>query len=119
MSTSSGRTILLEAAGAAVLAAGGIALASPHDVWLAHVGFHPAWIAVLLLAAHYGSMGLFLALGLCVAALSAASLALGNSLDGLAARASNASDLFALAAAILIAWLGFRVRGRGAATATA
>jgi hypothetical protein len=60
---------------------------------------------VLVLAARYGTLGLFLGLGLGVAALSGASLALGGSLDGLEARTSSLSDLFALSAAILISWM--------------
>ena len=104
MSTSN-RTVVLEAGGAAVIVAGALALYSPQDLWLSNLGFHPGWIAVLVLAAHYGCLGLFVALGLNVTILSLTSLWLGNSVDGLIARAANPSDLFALGASILVAWL--------------
>jgi hypothetical protein len=104
MSTSN-RTVFFEAAGAAALAAAAVALWSPNDVWLTHLGFHPMWIAVLVLAAHYGSLGLFLSLGLGVGALAVASELLGGSLEGLSLRATNTSDVFALAASLAVAWL--------------
>ncbi len=104
MSTSS-RNVFFEAVTAAVLTAVAVALWSPEDVWLSRLGFHPAWIAVLVLAAHYGSLGLFLALGLTLASLTGASYILGGSIDGLQARTGNTSDMFALAASLAVAWL--------------
>jgi len=89
-------------------------IASPHDIWLTNIGFHPAWIIVLVLAAHYGSRGMFLALGLSVAALSGAAFLLGNSFAGLQTRTSNPSDLFALAASLLVAWLAMMSERRTA-----
>src|ERR671939_262975 len=68
MSTSN-RSVYVEAAVAAVMAALAVALISPGDVWLTGLGFHPAWIVVLVLAARYGSLGLFVTLGATVAAL--------------------------------------------------
>ena len=104
MSTSS-RNVFFEAAAAAALAATAVALWSPGDVWLTHVGFHPMWIVVLVLAAHYGSLGLFLSLGLSVGALAVAAMATGGNMDGLSLRATNTSDVFALAASLAVAWL--------------
>jgi hypothetical protein len=108
MSTSR-RTITLEAGVGALIVAGGVAMASPADVWLDGLGFHPAWIAVLVLAARYGTMGLFISFGVTVAALTGADLALGqplsHSVAALASRAGHASDLFAVAASLLVAWV--------------
>jgi hypothetical protein len=104
MSTSN-RTVFLEAAGLAILATVVVALWSPHDVWLTQIGFHPMWIAVLVMAAHYGSLGLFLSLGLGVGTLAIASVLLGGDLDGLSLRTTNTSDVFSLAASLAVAWL--------------
>jgi hypothetical protein len=101
----SSRNVFLEAFAGAVVAAVAMALWSPGDVWVTGVGFHPAWIVVLALAAHYGSLGLFLSLGTCVAALTGLSLLLGHNVDGLETRASSPSDMFALAASLIVAWL--------------
>jgi hypothetical protein len=104
MSTSS-RIVVAEAAGAAALVAGLVALGSPDDVWLSGVGLHPAWLAIIVVAARYGPRGLFPALGLTWGMLILLSLALGGSLEGLAVRARGTSDLLALVASILVTWI--------------
>jgi hypothetical protein len=115
MSTSN-RIVLVEAAGAAALVGGLAALGSPHDVWLSGVGFHPAWLAVIVLAARYGPRGLFPALGLTWGFLAVLSLALGGSLEGLAVRARSTSDLLALVASVLVTWVAMLHESRMART---
>jgi hypothetical protein len=107
MSTSN-RTVVFEAAGLALLTAGALVLGTPHDIWMKDLGFHPAWIAIILLAAHYGSVGLFLGMGFVVAAVSGAAVVTGGTIDGLMVRAQNPSDLIALATAIVVAWMAMR-----------
>src|SRR5512134_3409186 len=96
-------TVVVEAAIATALVTGCVALGSPRDPWLAGLGLHPSWIAVLVLAARYGIAGLFTSLALAIAALVGAGIALGVPLDGLAARATRTSDLFSLTAAVAVA----------------
>lgn len=104
MSTSN-KTIALEAAGAAALVVGAVALASPDDLWLGGTGFHPAWLPVMVLAARYGTRGLFASLAITLGLLIGVDLVLGGSLSGLEARGNDASDLMALAASVMIAWI--------------
>jgi hypothetical protein len=115
MSTSS-RTIILEAGFGALLVAGGVAVASPSDIWLDGLGFHPAWIAVLVMAARYGTLGLFYSFAMTVAALAGADMALGRGFDAtlhaLSTRAGHASDLFAVAASLLVAFVAMLHEGR-------
>jgi hypothetical protein len=113
MSTSN-RTTVFEAAGLALLTAGALVLGTPQDVWLRGLGFHPAWIAIIVLAAHYGCVGLFLGLGFVVASISGASVLMGGNIDGLYMRAQNPSDLIALATAILVAWMAMRHESKNA-----
>jgi len=113
MSTSS-RTIVFEAAAGAVLTTGGVALVSPGDPWLTGVGFHPAWIAILVPAARYGTRGFLFGLGLTGAALALAGLLLVGSMAGLATTATGTSSIFALGAAIGVAWIALAHEGRTA-----
>ena len=105
MSTSD-RTLVLEAAAAAALVVGAVAVAAPGDVWLPDLGLHPVWLPVILLAARYGPRGLFTSLAVTWGALIATSVVLGGTLDGFALRLQGASDLFALLTATLVAWIG-------------
>jgi hypothetical protein len=89
-----------------------VALTSPGDVWLSDVGFHPAWLPVIVLAARYGPRGLFTALALAGSMLIAASVALGGNLDGLVERSQRVSELFSLLAATLVAWIGMMHESR-------
>jgi len=104
MSTSN-RMIVLEAAIGAALVAAGVWVGSPSDLWMGTHGFHPAWITILVLAARYGTRGLLVALAITVAVLAGVATALGEPLTGLADRTANPSDLLALGAAILVAWI--------------
>jgi hypothetical protein len=104
MSTSD-RHVALEAVASAALVLGAAALFSPGDLFIAGLGFHPAWIAVLVLAARYGTSGLLLSIALTWGSLAAATLALGRPLAGLAPRLGLGADAYALAAAILVAWI--------------
>ena len=104
MSTSE-KIVIAEAAGAAVLVAGATALVSPGNVWLPDTGLHPAWLAVILLAARYGVRGLLPSLALTWGALIGVALVLGNSIDGFVAHTRGTPDLFALIAATVVAWI--------------
>jgi hypothetical protein len=111
MSTSE-RAIAVEAAAASLLVIGVVALASPHDVWLRGIGLHPVWLAIIVLSARYATRGLFASLLIAWGGLTAASVALGGSVSGLSVRASGPSDLIALAAAVLVAWIAMIHEGR-------
>lgn len=111
MSTSD-RTVVVEAAGAAVLVVGLIALVSPDDVWLRDVGMHPMWVPIILMSARYATRGLFPALGLVCGGLIATGLALDGTIDGFIERTSNPSDLLALATAVLVAWVAMAHESR-------
>ncbi len=97
--------VVAEAAGAAAIVVSVTAIASPHDVWLAGGALHPAWLAVIVIAARYGTRGLLAVLVLTAGALAGASLALQGSLQGLDTRLRGHSDLIALATAIVVAWI--------------
>lgn len=111
MSTSN-RMLLIEAAAAAVLVDGAVAMYSPDDVWLSGLGFHPAWIPVIVLAARYGPRGLFVSLAITWGILLALAAPLGGSVDGIVARVHGSSDLYALIAATLVAWVGMMHESR-------
>jgi hypothetical protein len=111
MSTSR-KTVLGEAALAAALVVGLIALASPHDVWLRGFGLHPMWLPVIVLSARYGTRGLFPALVMTVGGLFAIGLFFDGSLEGFAARTRSSSDLLALATAVLVAWVAMAHESR-------
>ena len=81
MSTSD-RHVALEAVGGTALVLGSSALFSPGDLFIAGFGFHPAWIAILVLSARYGTAGLLLSVALTWGSLAAVTLALGRSLAG-------------------------------------
>ncbi|MBK7072836.1 MAG: hypothetical protein IPH44_11080 [Myxococcales bacterium] len=102
----------VEAAAAAVVVVGAVALASPDDVWLRGLGMHPAWLPVIVLAARYGPRGLFTSLAITWAGLTAASLALGGAALGLGGPGHRGADLVALIAATLAAWVGMMHEGR-------
>ena len=101
----SDRIVAAEAAGAAVLIVGIAAFASPGDLWMRDLGLHPMWLPIIVLSARYAIRGLFPALALVCGSLIAADLALGGSIDGFTARTQNPADLFALATAVLVAWI--------------
>jgi hypothetical protein len=105
----SNRTVMMEAAGAAAFTAAAVAIASPSSLWLPSIGLHPGWLPVIVLAARYGTRGLFASLGFVAAALVVAGLVLGGDLDsalaGLTARERAGSDLLALACATVVAWI--------------
>jgi hypothetical protein len=108
------RTIVLETAACALLATGGVALASPGDPWLSGVELHPAWLAVIVPAARYGTWGLLLALGLTGAGLAAIGLLLAGSLTGLSASITSSTGLLAMTAAIGVAWIALSHESRRA-----
>lgn len=81
--------------------------------------FHPhlLWIAVLVLAAQYGVRGLIASLSATVAALTIASIFVGESLSWLVVRASDGPELVAFAGAIAVAWVSNAHARRKAALA--
>lgn len=81
------------------------ALASPADVWLLGVGLHPAWLAVLVLAARYGVRGLLCSMIAICVAFVAVDVVLGGSLAGLAVRTTRTTDMLALGGGIGVAWI--------------
>ena len=108
-----------EAAAATALTVAIAALWSPGDVWLVQTGFHPVWLAVLVLAAAYGARGLFVSLTLSVALLAVVSLTRSGGLTGLWLRAEHGADLTPLAASVLVAWIAMLHQGRQAAACLA
>lgn len=110
------RTVVIEAACASLLVGGAIYLAAPGDLALRHVGFHPAWIPVIVLAARYGMGGLFASLVLTWGALVGVTLAQGQDLSGFQARFHGAMDLLVLMTAILVAWIAILHGSRMART---
>lgn len=105
MSTSD-RAILVEAAVAALLTALGVAFAAPGgDVWLPMIALHPAWLPVIILAARYGTRGLFVSLAFVIAALALTGLVNGTGVTGITMRSRFTADLLALGTATLVAWI--------------
>lgn len=105
MSTSD-RAVLVEAAAAAILTAFAVAFAAPGgDVWLPTIALHPAWLPVIVLAARYGTRGLFASLALVVGALALAGMINGSGVAGITMRTRFAADLLALGTATIIAWI--------------
>lgn len=112
MSTSD-RAILVEAAIAALLTAVAVAFAAPGgDVWLPMIALHPAWLPVIVLAARYGTRGLFVSLALVVGALTLTGLVNGSGVHGLTMRSRFYADLVALATATVIAWIAMAREAR-------
>jgi hypothetical protein len=103
--------IMREAAIAGVLATALTVLLADHGVPLRP---HPAWAAVLLLAARYGSRGLGCALPAVSAALGLGSLC-GLAVGDLATVSSSGADLGALVVSILVSWVASVHESRSAA----
>ena len=111
MSTSD-RVVVIEAACVAAVFVAVVALLSPGDVWLQHLGLHPLWVPVIVLSARYAVRGLFPALGLLLGGLIASGLVLEGSIEGFVERTRNPSDLLALATAVLVAWVAMAHESR-------
>jgi hypothetical protein len=89
----------------AALVAGLTALLAPRDLG-AGLAPHPAWIAVILLSARYGSRGFGLSLGAVSAALTLTALCKGLGVGLFVTAASNSvGDLAALVLSVLVAWI--------------
>lgn len=119
MSTSN-LAVVTEAAGGAVVITAVVALWSPGDLAMTAHGYHPAWLPILLVAARYGTRGLFVSLGLVWGLLLALGLALhGNAaLAAFGARATSSANVLALGGAIVVAWVAL-LHERRVARATA
>jgi hypothetical protein len=105
MSTSD-RAVLVEAAAAALLTAAAVAFAAPGgDVWLPTLALHPAWLPVIVLAARYGTRGLFVSLALVIGALALAGVINGSGVAGMTMRTRFGADLLALGTATVVAWI--------------
>jgi hypothetical protein len=94
-----------EAVVVAMLVAGLTALLAPRDLGFG-VAPHPAWAAVILLSARYGSRGLGFALFAVWGTLTLSALAMGVPLGPLLTAAGNSfPDLSALVLSVLVAWI--------------
>jgi hypothetical protein len=101
----SSRVIAHEAVVVGVVVAGLAALLAPRDLG-AGLAPHPAWAAVILLSARYGSRGFGFAFLAVCGALTLAALALRLDLGPLVMAASNSVPyLGALAVCVLVAWI--------------
>jgi len=69
---------------------------------------HPAWIAVLVLAARYGSGGLFTGLIAAATAVGIGSLVAGTGPATAWSRLDSGPNLIALGACLIISWVGAR-----------
>jgi hypothetical protein len=100
----SNRTIIWEALAACALVLGVALVLSPHDAGLRRPGPHLVWMAVLLVSARYGTRGLFLSLPLSAGVVAATAQFLGQ-MPTLEQRLDSSSDLLALVAVVLVAWV--------------
>jgi hypothetical protein len=97
--------IAREAVIVGVLVAGLTALLAPRSLG-AGLAPHPAWAAVILLSARYGSRGFGFALVAVWGALTLTAIAMGLALGPLVAAVSNSvPDLTALIVSVLVAWI--------------
>lgn len=93
-------------------------LIAPEEPALTSWATHPGWLLVLLLAARYGSGGLFAGAICAAAGVALASLCAGTGLGPLAARTSALGDLGAVVASAMVAWVADSQQRRGAALAS-
>jgi hypothetical protein len=98
------RTILFEALAASAMALAVALILSPSDAGLRRPGPHLVWIAILLLAARYGTKGLILSLPFSVVGVVALAKILGE-MGALGKRLDGGADLVALVAAVLVGWV--------------
>jgi len=98
------RAVFVESLIAGVVLLGAILALSPRDAGINRAGPHFIWIAVLVLAARYGTKGLCVALPLAAAMLAATAAVLGQ-MHALGRRLESSADLVALVAAVLVAWV--------------
>jgi len=98
------RTVLFESLAACATALVVALVLSPGDADLHRAGPHLIWIAVLILAARYGTKGLYVSLTLSTAMVITAAGVLGK-MGALEERLAGGADLGALVAAVLIAWV--------------
>jgi hypothetical protein len=97
------RPILIETSVATALSLAAAALFAPGDLGLTTLHPHPVWLAVVIVAARYGSRGLSVGLPVSWGALALAALAMRISPAVVLARTGSGSDLGALIAAVLVA----------------
>jgi hypothetical protein len=93
-------------------------LIAPEEPALTSWAMHPGWLLVLLLAARYGSGGLFAGAICAAAGVALASLCAGTGLGPLAARTAALGDLGAVVASAMVAWVADSQHRRGAALAS-
>jgi len=99
------RQVVREALLVAVVVGSLTVLLAPNDGGLVALSPHPAWIAVMILAARYGTRGFAVALPAAWAVAAAAGLALEVAPAVIAGRVASGADLGALAASVLVAWV--------------
>jgi hypothetical protein len=110
------RVVALEVT-AAVGAVAGAVLLITGDLSVPGMDVHPLWIPVLVFAARYGVRGLFMAVAVAAATLTAVCLFQHGTIGAAAARGSNPYDVIALVAATLVAWTAMIRDGRLARSA--
>jgi hypothetical protein len=105
------RTILFEALAASAMALAVALILWPSDAGLRRHGPHLVWIAILLLAARYGTKGLLLSLSFSAVSVVALAEILGE-MRALRERLDGGADLVALVAALLVGWVASTQEGR-------
>lgn len=101
----SSRTLLAESAIAATLILGISSLVWPDTLGMDAVGFHPAWLGIIALAARYGPFGLFTGLPIVWAPLAGISFLEAGGDWVIWERIIERSDLFPLVTAVAVAWV--------------
>lgn len=99
------RSIVIEAALASAIVVAIAAVSWPETLGMTGVPLHPAWIAVIALAARYGVPGLFVALPVVWAPLGAISYLGSGGEPLLAERVMERVDLVPLVIAVVVAWI--------------
>src|SRR5436190_3570099 len=112
------RRVVYESLGAGAIVFCLSLLIAPEEPALTSWATHPGWLLVLLLAARYGSGGLFTGAICAAAGVALASLCAGTGLGPLAARTSALGDLGAVVASAMVAWVADSRQRRGAALAS-
>lgn len=111
MQTSS-KSLLVESAVIGALAVGASMIAWPVDLGLSAVVLHPAWLAIIVLAARYGPAGLFSAFAAVVVPIAAIAMIRSGGTDVVVARFAARPDLIPLIAATAVAWIAMSHHGR-------
>ena len=97
--------IMMEASLAGVLASALAVLISSSDPWLTGSSFHPAWFAVMAMAAFYGLRGLLIGAPIVWSVVALCSAAVGSDVVGIS-RLATGADLMLLISSLSMAAIG-------------